>query len=51
MEGERGEPVQHPGGSKVLKERVAKMVALQREEQPIPLGWRIQGRGRGYASQ
>lgn len=42
-----GEPVQHPGGSKVLKE----MVALQREEQPIPLGWRVQGRGRGYASQ
>ena len=28
--------VQHPGGSKVQKERITKMVGLYREEQPSP---------------
>lgn len=41
--GERGNPVQQPGGPKV-KERATKMLVLYVEEQPSSLGW---GRGVG----
>ena len=40
-----GSQVQHSGGPKVQKEWITRMVGLLREEQPRPLGWRVQASG------
>ena len=46
-EGEGENRVLQPGGTKAQRKWVTKMAGLCKEEQPNPLGWRVQGRGRG----
>lgn len=45
-EGREMSQVQQPGGPKVQRNQVTKMVGLYRKEQAQPLGWKVQGRGR-----
>lgn len=49
--GNRGSQVQQPGDSKIQRKWVIKMVGLQRDKKPRPLGYRHSGQGVGYASQ
>ena len=50
--GREGSQVQQPGGQKVQREPVTKMVGFCKEEQPLSaLDWRVQGKEQGTPSR